>query len=218
MRETNFERQQREQAKRTRDMLKVASVHITSSRTPGLSKITKVNDNDPSTYYYGTYVGPGPANPNMFWQGQSRTELKSNAKASEMYDLAKAKGAGFSNVKDYERHQAEQKYIREQQERARVDAVLRERKAKKAREAAERAQRDANRAHWAELDRKQAERFRQYDADYAETTLNMDGRQKLMWDYEQRRAAEQHFINPKQYPATRYPMEYWHHRYNRGDR
>ena len=141
MRETNFERQQREQAKRTRDMLKVASVHFNPSGQPGIARVTKLNDNDPSTYVHGRRVGPGPANPNMFWERQ-KTELVSDKKANDMVELVEAKQAGFGNVKDWKQHEAQQKYIREQQQRARWEAEQRQikaaREANKARPAAER--------------------------------------------------------------------------------
>ena len=107
MRETNFARQQRDQAKQLRENLKVASVHFTRLG-PGVYNRAQINDGVPATYRNGTYVGEGPANPNWF---RHKTERAVSEKQmwKEVYDSEKRAQAAEAKKAGYPSYEAMQK-------------------------------------------------------------------------------------------------------------
>ena len=119
MRQTNFERQQKAQAKQQKDALKVASVHFTRL-SPNVYNRAQINDGDPSTYYNGSWQGAGPANPNWF---RYKTERAVSEKEmhNEIYQADKAAKAAQAKKAGYPSYEAMQKAKREAEYKARLE-------------------------------------------------------------------------------------------------
>jgi hypothetical protein len=125
------EQQKRNQAQRNRDLLLASTTY--NLKGGGLYNKTSINDGDPSVYtaahtMYGRTVkiGPGPANPNPFWQREKEetvTEaqyIKDMEDAAKRADAEKAKKLGFPSVTAM--YQAEHKKQKERQAADRLKA------------------------------------------------------------------------------------------------